>query len=478
MVNQTETKVIYQGDGKTTVFPIGFSYDNKDDVNVILSDGETETVLTKDYYVDTEANTVTYPGYAPGEAPAASEQPAVLASGWKLVVYRETPLTQLTDLGEKYPLPIIETGWDKLTYIVQELAETLSRCLKNNISGGETIEKMVQLIKDSTASAGTSASKAASSASAASASAGEASTSASNAKTSEANAKTSETNAAKSQAGANVSEKAAATSAQIAQTNATLARDAKAAVQQMAGDVSTWRTQAAASSANAAKSESGAAGSAQTAKNYADDAEVSADHALASAQQAASAQSAASVAQAETQRIAAAASAMDVPAWDATTVYSYPAVVAYTDGQSYRCVGTDVPAGETPNTSKWWVPLTVRGGDDFWDIDIAGGIEPQEQPRISAAWCLDDDGNIMPRLTESDMTVLATTTAETYAAQAATAEQAASASATAASESETAAKAAQTAAETAQAAAEAAQAEVDATNCMEKDSDGNVTVKE
>lgn len=139
MVDNIVTKVIYDGDGKTTVFPFPFQFADPADVHVVIydADTDTETVLAKDYYVDAVAHTVHYPGYVPGQEPAEAERPAVLSSHQKLVVYRETPRNQLVDLGDKYPLPTVEGMPDKLTYIVQEIWEVLERCVKSGISGGK-----------------------------------------------------------------------------------------------------------------------------------------------------------------------------------------------------------------------------------------------------------------------------------------------------------------------------------------------------
>ena len=381
MVNQTETKIVYLGDGKTTVFPFSFAYDDVDDVHVMRYDAATdkETVLTGDYYIDQTAGTVTYPGYAPGQEPAEADRPAVLTAGEKLVIFRETPITQLTDLGEKYPLPILEKMDDKLTFIAQEMTETLSRCIKNGMASDTTFDGLLVEFHASIAAA---------------------------------------------------------------------AAQAKASAE-----------------------------AADTSAAYADAAKASAANASAAAQDASDAQISSSQSAAEAERLTAALAAMDVPAWDAEAVYSYPTVVAYTDGQSYRCIGENVPAGEAPNASRHWIPLTVRGGDDYFEVDMQGALEPRLSPHISASWCLDDDGNLMPRATEDEMAQIAATTAETAAADAkASAEEAAT--------SQTAAAAAQSAAETAQAAAEAAKADAEtakaaaqAASCMEKDSDGNVTVQ-
>ena len=140
MVDNIATKVIYEGDGTTTVFPFAFDFADAADVHVLLydADADQEKVLTKDYYVDATAKTVHYPGYVPGQEPAEADRPAVLSSRHKLVIYRETPLTQLTNLGRKYPLKAIERMPDKLTYIVQELKEQVDRSIKNSISGAKT----------------------------------------------------------------------------------------------------------------------------------------------------------------------------------------------------------------------------------------------------------------------------------------------------------------------------------------------------
>ena len=150
MVNQAETKVISQGDGKTTEFPFSFPYASIDDVHVLVYDVATdkETVLTGDYYVDATKGVVLYPGYAPGTAPATSEQPAALPEGKKLTIYRETPVTQETDLGEKYPLPLLEKMDDKLTMIVQEQTETLARTVTVPKSSDTSPDEIIQTLYD------------------------------------------------------------------------------------------------------------------------------------------------------------------------------------------------------------------------------------------------------------------------------------------------------------------------------------------
>lgn len=130
-----------------------------------------------------------------------------------------------------------------------------------------------------------------------------------------------------------------------------------------------------------------AAENAQTSKTNASDsatqANTQANNAAESAQQA--------------QAALAGIAAYSAPAWESTKVYSYPAVVAYTDGNTYRCIGSNVAAGTIPVTSTDWVRISVLGGDDFFDIDMQGSLMPAVNPTFAYSWQLDADGNIMPR---------------------------------------------------------------------------------
>lgn len=229
MIETTITKVVYQGDGKTTSFPFSFAIDEESNIGVAVYNKSTQKTrtLSSDFCVDTVAKNVRYPGYAPGQEPPATEQPPVLSADEMITIYRETEVTQLTNLGSKYPLPKIEGMSDKLTMILQELIETLSRAIKVNIGDPETPEtryiemenwvgdtaqnaKIAQECKEAAAS---SADKASNSEIAAAKSQGAAATS-------EANAAVSERNAAASAEAANQSAMAAADSAQASKSAA------------------------------------------------------------------------------------------------------------------------------------------------------------------------------------------------------------------------------------------------------------------
>lgn len=131
MIATTTTKAVYLGNGVTREFPIPFAYADKRDVKVRLYDIalNRETEVLTGFWVNEAERMVVYPGYAPGQEPPAEEQPPVLTDGYKLIVCRETPVQQLTNLGGKYPLPVLERMIDRNTMIAQEQAEQFDRCV-------------------------------------------------------------------------------------------------------------------------------------------------------------------------------------------------------------------------------------------------------------------------------------------------------------------------------------------------------------
>lgn len=150
MISTNTTKVTYKGDGQTTVFPFSFPFNSTDYVHVAIYDTETKEITypTKDYIVDEVAHTVTYPGYAKGQEIKESERPAVLDSKKRITIFRLTDIDQLVDLGEKYPLQTIEGISDKITEILQELKEQLSRAILVKLGSGEDPQKVYDNIWD------------------------------------------------------------------------------------------------------------------------------------------------------------------------------------------------------------------------------------------------------------------------------------------------------------------------------------------
>ena len=130
MINTSTNKIEYKGDGTTTSFPITFPFIERGDIAVYIVEGSETTRLTKDYYVDMEGSSVSYPGYPPGEEPPESEQPAPLKAGDEIVIMRSIPITQERSTGSIWPFNEIEKTADKLTMIVQDIYEKLNRSVK------------------------------------------------------------------------------------------------------------------------------------------------------------------------------------------------------------------------------------------------------------------------------------------------------------------------------------------------------------
>jgi len=130
MITDVTTRIIYQGDGQTTEFPFPFKILKKSDIKVVISDGKVERLLTSDYFVDMDEKVLVYPGYAPGEEPAEGERPEKLPVGYSLAIYRETPITQDSTYGKKWPFDEIEDSMDKAAMIEQELKDKLARSIR------------------------------------------------------------------------------------------------------------------------------------------------------------------------------------------------------------------------------------------------------------------------------------------------------------------------------------------------------------
>ena len=237
--NTTRKAGPYTGNGSTTQFPFSFKVFSASDVRVVRTDSvgaESDLGLGTDYTValnaDQDAN--------PGGTVTATTAPAV---GYLITITSQVQNLQpvsLTNQGAFYP-KVINDAFDRLTILVQQVAEQVGRAVKVDISSSLSPS---QLIADLAAKA----SAAVTSAAAALASQNAAATSATNAATSASGAATSATNAA-------TSATSAATSATTATTQATTATSAS--------------NSASSSATSASNSALAAAGSATTAVNAA-----------------------------------------------------------------------------------------------------------------------------------------------------------------------------------------------------------------
>lgn len=360
MIPYAETKVVYAGDGKTTVFPFTFKYAEATDVKVSLYEiaTDTTTILTKDYYVDTTAGTVTYPGYAPGQEVAESERPAPLDSAHRIVIYRETEISQPVDLGNKYPLNTLEGMHDRAIMLIQELNEITSRTVTIEAGSDEDPNAVVKELREKAVMAANAAATALASAT-------------SSAK-SETNAKASETAAAKSQTAAATSANAAAQSATNAKASETAAAKSE--------------TNAKSSETASAKSATAAAGSESRSQGYAEQVEKELEEIKGYTQDTATSKN-------EAAGYAALVMGWAATAWSPSKAYNAGDAVIYTDGYIYRCVSYSAP-GTIPPGSSSWIQMKVTMKDDFFDLTDDGYLVPTENPTFSSIFMLNDDGYI------------------------------------------------------------------------------------
>ncbi len=172
-------RAVYKGNGVQTDWPVTFPFIGAADVcaMTIAPDG-TETILVnnRDFTVSARADR------------SGGVLHTVLPANYKLVMYLDQPCTQEVDLRNNGILDaeVLEYGMDKLTLLIAQLREGLSRAIKVGVGSEETPEALTERIftahgesvesaKDAAASKDSAAKSAASAqASASSASASEA----------------------------------------------------------------------------------------------------------------------------------------------------------------------------------------------------------------------------------------------------------------------------------------------------------------
>ena len=123
-ITNTKAKSVYNANGTTIEWNLGFTYDDTvSNVHIYIVDAnDNETEVTSNYSI--ADGVLTYPTTASGLEP--------LAEGNKLVIVRDTPRTQDIELTSNGKLDgkVLEGGYDKLTLQVQELTEQVNRAIK------------------------------------------------------------------------------------------------------------------------------------------------------------------------------------------------------------------------------------------------------------------------------------------------------------------------------------------------------------
>ncbi|KAA3649399.1 MAG: hypothetical protein DWQ11_18835 [Proteobacteria bacterium] len=154
----------YSCNGATVSFPFSFKVFQTSDVRVVLTDSnavETDLTLGADYSVALNADQDAAPGgtittvatYASGNLVTLTSQAQNLQ-----------PVT-LTNQGGFYP-KVINDALDRMTILVQQVAEQVSRAVKTNISSDSTPDQLLSDIGAAVTNASNSATAAAGSATA------------------------------------------------------------------------------------------------------------------------------------------------------------------------------------------------------------------------------------------------------------------------------------------------------------------------
>lgn len=127
-ISSTIAKTVYAGNGSTTAFAVPFPFTRDEDIEVVLSSLESETV---------QASSTDYQLAGAGESSGGTcTMTAPPQEGETLVIRRNPAMVQEVDYVENdaFPASSHEAALDKLTMICQALAERLDRTLSFRIS--------------------------------------------------------------------------------------------------------------------------------------------------------------------------------------------------------------------------------------------------------------------------------------------------------------------------------------------------------
>lgn len=169
----------YAGNGVTTNLPFSFKVFSTSDVRVVQTDpvgAETDLTLTTHYTVSMNADQDANPGgtVVMVTAPATGYYTTLASKVQNLQT------VTITNLGGFYP-KILNDALDRLTIMVQQVAEQVSRAVKVGISSSSTPDQLIDAINTAASTASAAAASASGSAGAASSSAASAAASAASA---------------------------------------------------------------------------------------------------------------------------------------------------------------------------------------------------------------------------------------------------------------------------------------------------------
>ena len=169
-VSITTLPVSYPGDGGTVLWPFSFEVIDDTEIRLHITDPDGAiTAVTSGFTVDLVEGEVTYP--------VDPQLVDILPVDWKITISRSTAREQEINLVNGGPMDseVIEEGYDKLTRMIQEVDENLSRCIQIPIGRDRVADDTDPLSLSDAATLASIAAAAAASASAGAALASEAS---------------------------------------------------------------------------------------------------------------------------------------------------------------------------------------------------------------------------------------------------------------------------------------------------------------
>lgn len=139
MIPQVNNPTVqYQCDGQNKTFIWPYDFNDIKDVSIILIDGDGKQFKQSGNIVyDAQNKTLTYPSV--GDP---------LPADYKVILIRQTPISQTTELANKWPYNHIENMSDKVILILQELKEQLDRTLQIRVGADEDPNQVARDIVD------------------------------------------------------------------------------------------------------------------------------------------------------------------------------------------------------------------------------------------------------------------------------------------------------------------------------------------
>lgn len=140
-ISGTQNKIAYVSNGIASEFAIPFKFFNNEDVDIYVSSFSQvsrKLVEKKDYVLSGAGN----------EFGGSVRITAPLENGMRITILRTVPLTQEVDFRENeiFPAKTQERALDKLTMIVQQNAEKLSRTLTLDVTSTENPDQVIPRI--------------------------------------------------------------------------------------------------------------------------------------------------------------------------------------------------------------------------------------------------------------------------------------------------------------------------------------------